>query len=176
MKTEQTRQDQPSTIIYLGLGNNTGDREANLEAAIQSLPPKVEVLRRSPIYQTPPWRYTDQPDFLNLVIEGATQLSPTGLLNYLKDLEKEVGRTASFHWGPREIDIDILLFGTEIFSSPQLTIPHPQMHNRAFVLVPLADLVPDLVHPVLNQKISDLASALEVSEIQPYTPEKSAKR
>ena len=176
MKTEKTPENLPSTLVYLGLGNNTGDREANLEAAIQALPPQLEVLRRSPIYQTPPWGYTDQPDFLNLVIEGTTQLSPIELLKYLKGLEKKIGRTATFHWGPREIDIDILLYGSLTFSNQQLTIPHPQMHNRAFVLVPLADLVPDLVHPVLNKKISELANTLDRSDIQPYSPEKTEKR
>ena len=169
MKTEQTRQDQPSNIIYLGLGNNTGDREANLEAAIQSLPPQVEVLRRSPIYQTPPWGYTDQPDFLNLVIECATSLSPTELLKYLKDLEKEVGRTASFHWGPREIDIDILLYGSSTFSTPQLTIPHPRVHERAFMLVPLADLAPKLIHPITGLSIQQHLAAVETVDIARYT-------
>ena len=157
-------------IIYLGLGTNNGDRLANLEAAVESLAPGVNVTRRSPIYRTPPWGYTDQPDFLNMVLEAETNLPPFDLLKYLKDLEVEVGRTKTFRWGPREIDIDILLYDDQTLETPDLTIPHPQMPNRAFVLVPLADLAPELVHPVLGQTIAALKNTLDLTGIYPFDP------
>jgi 2-amino-4-hydroxy-6-hydroxymethyldihydropteridine diphosphokinase len=156
--------------IYLGMGTNCGDRLKNLMAAIDALAPEINVTRRSPIYQTPPWGYTDQPDFLNLVVEGETDLAPKTLLTKLKNLEKKVGRTATFRWGPREIDIDILFYDNLILSSDGLEIPHPRLHERAFVLVPLSDLTPNLIHPKLGKSISELLAEIDTSGITLYQP------
>jgi dihydropteroate synthase/2-amino-4-hydroxy-6-hydroxymethyldihydropteridine diphosphokinase len=157
--------------IYLGMGTNSGDRNANLMAAIEALFPSVSVTRQSRIYQTPPWGFTDQPDFLNLVIEGKTSFSPMELLTFLKSVESKVGRTASFRWGPREIDIDILFYGDLLCKEDGLEIPHPRLHQRAFVLVPLADLTPELVHPKLNTSISELLAEINTNGITLYQPE-----
>ena len=134
----------PST--YLALGTNLGDRFANLQAAIHALPAAVRVLDQSPVYETLPWGLTDQPAFLNMVIRGETRLPPLELLKNLKDLETRLGRTPTVRWGPRLIDIDILFYDELVLNTPELTLPHPHLHERAFVLVPLADLDPDLVH------------------------------
>lgn len=159
-----------STIhkIYLGLGTNLGDRSANLQAAIEALSPKIQVLAQSPIYQTPPWGYTEQADFLNLVLFAETSLRPRQLLRYVKGIEKQVGRTATFRWGPREIDIDILFFDDLVFDSRKLTIPHPRVHERAFMLVPLADLDPDLRHPVSGKTVQEQLAEIEHGEITEF--------
>ncbi|MEJ2759715.1 MAG: 2-amino-4-hydroxy-6-hydroxymethyldihydropteridine diphosphokinase, partial [Anaerolineales bacterium] len=135
--------------IYLGFGTNVGDRLGNLQAAVDKLVPQVQVQQVSSVYQTPPWGYTDQAEFLNIVVRATTSLPPDALLRYLKDLETQVGRTATFHWGPREIDLDILFYDDRVLELPNLRIPHPMLHKRAFVLVPLAEIAPNLIHPVL---------------------------
>jgi 2-amino-4-hydroxy-6-hydroxymethyldihydropteridine diphosphokinase len=145
--------------VFIGLGTNLGDRLANLQAAIQSLLPKVHLSAVSPIYETPPWGVLDQPDFLNQVIEAETELYPSELLKFLKQIEKQLGRVASVRYGPRLIDLDILLYDEWILDLPDLTIPHPQMENRAFVLFPLANLAPDLRHPVSGKTIQQLLDA-----------------
>jgi len=154
--------------IYLGMGTNTGNRLENLLAAIDALSPEVQVMRRSPIYQTPPWGYTDQPDFLNLVLEGTTSLAPLALLTHLKNVETRIGRTANFRWGPREIDIDILFYGQLVSEEEGLEIPHPRLHERAFVLVPLADLTTSLVHPKIHKTVAELLAGIDTEGIQPY--------
>ena len=123
------------------------------------------------ISRAPPWGYTDQPDFLNLVAAGKTSLLPQALLDFLKDLEQQVGRTASFHWGPREIDIDILDYGGQVLDKEGLILPHPRMHQRAFVLVPLADLAPEWVHPRLGTSVQELLADLDTSEIKLFPGE-----
>lgn len=157
--------------VYLGMGTNCGDRLANLLAAIAALAPEVLVTRQSPVYSTPPWGYTDQPDFLNLVVEGTTTLTPQALLRTVKSLEKKIGRTATFRWGPREIDVDILLYNQTIVSAGELEIPHPRLHERAFVLVPLSDLTPNLIHPKLGKRVSELLAEIDKSGITPYLPD-----
>ncbi|MBE3038513.1 MAG: 2-amino-4-hydroxy-6-hydroxymethyldihydropteridine diphosphokinase [Chloroflexi bacterium] len=160
----------PPPIIYLALGTNLGDRFANLQAAIAALPPAVRVLAQSPVYETPPWGLTDQPAFLNMVLKGQTALAPVELLKHLKLLETELGRLPTVRWGPRRIDMDILFYDKLILDTPELTIPHPRLHERAFVLVPLADLEPDLVHPVLGATIKQLRSALDTTGVKRYEP------
>ena len=155
-------------IIYLALGTNLGDRFANLQAAIAALPPAVRVLAQSPVYETPPWGLADQPAFLNMVLKGQTTLAPLELLQHLKLLETELGRLPSVRWGPRRIDMDILFYDKLILATPELTIPHPHLHERAFVLVPLADLAPDLVHPVLGKSIGRLLAALDTIGVNRY--------
>jgi 2-amino-4-hydroxy-6-hydroxymethyldihydropteridine diphosphokinase len=156
------------SIIYLALGTNVGDRRANLRAALAALPPEVAVLAESMIYETPAWGYEDQPPFLNMAIKAETNLVPLALLEHLKLLENELGRTPTFHWGPRLIDMDILFYDSLVLNSPQLVIPHPRLRERAFVLVPLADIAPDLLHPMLGKTIRQLLEQVDTSDIKPY--------
>ncbi len=145
-------------LVFLGLGSNLGDRLAHLRAALEGLKPVFRVERVSSVYETAPQLVTDQPAFYNLVCAGETDLSPRELLRFLKDLEARLGRQARFRYGPREIDLDILLYGAQIIIDPDLSIPHPRLTERAFVLVPLAELAPDLLHPGLQRSIRDLAA------------------
>jgi 2-amino-4-hydroxy-6-hydroxymethyldihydropteridine diphosphokinase len=155
-------------IIYLALGTNLGNRPGNLRAAIAALPPEVLVLESSPVYETPPWGVTDQPAFLNMVIKGETHLNPQKLLKHLKCLETRIGRLPSIRFGPRKIDIDVLFYDDLLLNTPELTLPHPSLHERAFVLVPLADLAPELVHPVLGKTIKQLLREVDTTGIKPY--------
>ena len=155
-------------IVYLSLGTNLGNRLANLKAAISNLTPQLNVLKKSPVYETPPWGHTDQPDFLNQVVKAETYEQPEALIAHLKRLEVALGRLPSFQNGPRLIDIDILFYDDLVLDTPPLVIPHPHLHERAFVLVPLNDLAPELVHPVLKKTVSELLSACDSTGIQPY--------
>jgi len=157
--------------VYLSLGSNVGDRLANLKAALAAMQPQVQLVAESPIYETEPWGYTEQDDFLNQVAEIKTELSPPDLLAHLKQIEAQIGRQATFRYGPREIDIDILLYDDLVYESPKLTIPHPNLEERAFVLVPLADLAPDLRHPTLNRTVSELLSYVGRGGVRPYQNE-----
>ncbi len=136
---------------YLCLGGNLGDRMAALTQALQLLNSTVGMRRTgcSSVYETEPWAVADQPNFLNLVAAYETTLSPEELLAACKSVEAEVGRVESYRWGPRLIDVDILLYGDQVVDSsePDLQIPHPRMAQRAFVLVPLAEIAPDLAVP-----------------------------
>jgi 2-amino-4-hydroxy-6-hydroxymethyldihydropteridine diphosphokinase len=145
-----------SEIVYIALGSNLGDRKVNLETAIDNLPPKVWVLAQSKIYQTAPWGYDDQPDYLNQVIKCETMLSPEELWRYVNELENQLGRQPTFRYGPRLIDIDILFYGDLVLHSPDLIIPHPRLHERSFVLVPLNDLAPKLHHPVSGKTVENM--------------------
>jgi 2-amino-4-hydroxy-6-hydroxymethyldihydropteridine diphosphokinase len=134
-------------MVFLGLGTNLGDRRANLTSALAALAPQVRVTRCSSLYETPPWGYTAQPAFLNQVLAGETHLPPVELLAFLKQIEVEIGRTPSFRYGPRLIDIDILYYDSQVLDLPGLSIPHPRLPERAFMLVPLAEIAPALRHP-----------------------------
>jgi|SRR6185503_8248498 len=155
-------------LVYLALGSNVGNRAANLKAAIAALPPQMEVKARSRVYETPPWGYANQEKFLNQVLQVQTYLKPEQLLKHLKRLEVALGREASFQNGPRLIDIDILFYDDLVFESPIVTIPHPRLHERGFVLMPLMDLAPDLVHPLKKQSIRELIAFCDVSGIVPF--------
>ena len=155
-------------IVYLALGSNMGNRAANLKAAIAALPPQMEVKAKSRVYETPPWGYVDQEKFLNQVLKVQTYLKPEQLLKHLKRLELALGREATFQNGPRLIDIDILFYDDLVFESPIVTIPHPDLHERGFVLMPLMDIAPDLVHPVKKQSIRELIAFCDVNGIVPF--------
>ena len=155
--------------VFLSLGTNLGDRLAHLHAALDSLPPDVEITARSPVYETPAWGYEDQGPFLNMVIEGQTELEPVALLARLKQLETDLGRRPSFRWGPRVIDMDILFYDELILDTPELGIPHPRLHERAFVLVPLADIAPEWKHPVLGKTVRQMLAGVDASGIQKYS-------
>jgi 2-amino-4-hydroxy-6-hydroxymethyldihydropteridine diphosphokinase len=153
-------------IIYLGLGTNLGERQANLQAAATGLIPKVRVLRVSSIYETEPWGYRDQPAFLNQVLEGETDLQPLDLMIFLKNLELTLGRQATFLYGPRLIDLDILFYDQIVINQAELVIPHPRLAERAFMLVPLAELAPELHHPSLGLTISILKNRIDTSGVK----------
>lgn len=149
---------------YLGLGTNLGDREANLKAALQLLQGCGEIVAVSSVYETVPWGYLDQPDFLNCVCAIATELDPQSLLAATQTLERDLGRRPNFRFGPRLIDVDILLYDQAILHTNDLEIPHPRMAQRAFVLLPLAEIAPDTQHPAMEQTISGLAEKVDGKE------------
>jgi 2-amino-4-hydroxy-6-hydroxymethyldihydropteridine diphosphokinase len=143
--------------IYLSLGSNLGDREGNLRKAVERLASDdVRVLRRSRIYETEPVDYEDQAWFLNQVVEADTALFPMQLLMRIGRVEHELGRVRTRRNGPRTIDIDILLYTAAVVNTPRLEIPHPRMAERRFVLVPLAELVPQLRHPVTHRSVHQM--------------------
>lgn len=154
--------------LYLALGSNLGDREANLKAAWDALAPEVQPVAASPVYETDPWGYADQQDFLNQVIEARTDLKPGDLLRFLKDLEVRLGRTPTFRNGPRVIDLDLLFYDDLIFEEPGLHIPHAGIADRAFVLVPLADLAPELRHPVLGETVRQMLAKVDRSTVRTH--------
>ncbi|MBN2601427.1 MAG: 2-amino-4-hydroxy-6-hydroxymethyldihydropteridine diphosphokinase [Candidatus Marinimicrobia bacterium] len=145
--------------VYLALGSNMGDKEENLKSAILNLNDgKVSnIYKTSSIFVTEPKYVTDQPEFLNMVVKGTTEMDAIGLLNACKRIEKEMGRNfQERRFGPRIIDIDILFYDLEIISEEQLTIPHPKIAERRFVLEPLAEIAGEFVHPQLQQTLTDL--------------------
>jgi len=152
--------------VFISLGTNLGNRAANLRTARESLSPEVQILQASSIYVTPPWGYEDQPEFLNQVLEAHTDLAPLPLLHKLKAIETAMGRLESFRFGPRLIDLDILFYGQQIFQHDDLDIPHLRLHERAFVLVPLHEIAPDFVHPVLGESIADLLAKISTEGVR----------
>lgn len=149
------------SIAYIALGTNLGDKRRQLENALAALQQAgVTVRRVSPFIETEPYGVTDQPAFLNGVCEVETTLSPQELLAILLKIETQQGRVRTRHWGPRVIDLDLLLYDDQIIDEPNLQVPHPDMENRGFVLQPLAAIAPQVVHPKLGQTIEMLWQAL----------------
>lgn len=143
--------------VYLLLGSNLGDRLQHLDNAKALIAERCgAIAAQSAIYETAAWGNTEQQSFYNQAIGISTTLAPADLLVAVKAIEKEVGRVETIHWGPRIIDIDIILYGAEVVNQPQLQIPHPYMHQRRFTLAPLAEIGGSAVHPIFNKTVSDL--------------------
>lgn len=141
---------------YLGLGSNIGDRKQQLLKAIDLIGniKGIKVTKQSSIYETAPIGYTDQPNFLNLCLEIETELSPQQLLKHCLDIEQQLHRVREIRWGPRTLDIDILLYSDNIIETDNLSIPHPRMQERAFVLIPLNDIASDKKDPMIKSENS----------------------
>lgn len=154
------------TTVYLSLGSNMGDREQYIKNAVKALrdEPSIRHVRVSDLIETEPYGYTDQPAFLNAAVELQTLEDPERLLGICQKIEEEGKRERTIHWGPRTIDLDILLFGTEVVQTERLMIPHREMHKRRFVLEPLAQLAPWIQHPVLGKRIVELLENVEKKE------------
>jgi 2-amino-4-hydroxy-6-hydroxymethyldihydropteridine diphosphokinase len=146
--------------IYLALGSNLGDRNNNIARALEMLEPRVHVEAVSPLYETDPVGGPPQPRYLNGACRVTTGLEPHPLLDYVKGIEARLGRGSGPRWGPRPIDIDIVLYGNRVVSDSDLTIPHPRMLERTFVLRPLVDLDPDLIHPITGERLADVLTKI----------------
>ncbi len=152
------------SIVYIGIGSNLGKREENCEKAISLLINKgLRDLKQSSKIETEPWGVKNQPAFINMAVSAGTDLSPERLLTLIKEIEVKMGRTSTVRWGPRIIDLDILFYDNVVIEKPDLSIPHPHIRDRDFVLRPLAEIAPDLVHPVLQKNISELLDSLQTN-------------
>jgi 2-amino-4-hydroxy-6-hydroxymethyldihydropteridine diphosphokinase len=163
-------------LIYLSLGSNLGDRTANLDRAIETLPEiSVQVLRCSSIYETEPVDFLEQPWFLNCVVEAESSLEPRQLLEGLQAIERKLGSWKLVPRGPRVIDLDILFHGTAVIREEGMEIPHPRLSERRFVLVPLVELAPELRHPVLHATAAELlATTQDSSDVRIWQPTQGA--
>ncbi|HEX3384101.1 MAG TPA: 2-amino-4-hydroxy-6-hydroxymethyldihydropteridine diphosphokinase [Mucilaginibacter sp.] len=150
------------TDVFLLLGSNLGDRQAYLQQAIAHIEQEIApVVARSSVYETQSWGKTDEPDYLNQVIQLQTNIPAKGILYKILNIEKAMGREREVKWGSRIIDIDILFYGSEVINEDQLIVPHPELHNRMFTLAPLAEIAPELSHPVLKKNIARLKRELK---------------
>lgn len=157
------------SIAYIGIGSNLGDREENCEKALALLEQKgIKTLKRSSMIETEPWGVREQPKFMNMAVEVTTDMVPTQLLLKLKEVETELGRTETTRWGPRIIDLDILFYNDIVMNSPELEIPHPHMREREFVLIPLSEIAPDKIHPVLKKSVRELLQEIKKSPSNNY--------
>ena len=148
------------SLMYLSLGSNLNDRYANLQRAIAALQAHFTITAISPVYATEPWGDTDQPTFLNVCVAAKTTVPPRDALRLIKAIEADMGREPTRRWGPRLIDIDILFYDKLILADEELTIPHPRIAERAFVLAPLADIIPDFRHPQTGETIEEMLDRL----------------
>jgi 2-amino-4-hydroxy-6-hydroxymethyldihydropteridine diphosphokinase len=155
-----------SNIAYLGIGSNVGVQINNIDNAVEMIDqnPACKVEKVSSIYETSPYGVVEQAEFFNAVIKVATELEPKELFQFLKSVENKVGRNITKKWGPREIDLDIIFYNDMIYTDEQITIPHKDLLNRDFVLVPLMEIEPELIHPEYNKKISEISIFKRESE------------
>ncbi len=152
----------PMEKVVLHLGSNMGDRAHNLDRAISYIQQTIGTITRlSSVFITEAWGVVDQPDFLNQVVVLDTMLSPENLIQTVQKIETIIGKEKEFHWGPRYIDIDVLFFGSQIINKKHLRVPHPEIQYRNFVLVPLNEIEPDFIHPVLNKSIDNLTKSCD---------------
>ncbi len=151
-------------IVYLGLGSNLGDRLGNLRQAVAELSELAELQACSRVYETEPMHVTDQPAFLNMAVRLRTALAPDPLLRAAKAIEQRLGRTETVRWGPRVIDIDILLYDGMVLEGRDLTIPHPRLAERRFALAPLADVGATVAHPLARRTVAELLAQLPAAE------------
>jgi len=149
---------------FIGFGSNIGDRVLYCQRALSLLKEAGEILKVSSLWVTEPWGYKEQPFFINGVLKLKTHLSARELLEFLKKTEKEIGRRDRFRWGPREIDLDLLLYEEEVIDEEDLKVPHPFLHERAFVLIPLVEIEPEVYHPVLKKTAKELLNLLKTRE------------
>lgn len=148
--------------VYIAFGSNIGDRHQAVEDALVMIENSgMKIIKQSNLYETEPYGYKDQPQFLNGAIDVETELSCREVLHTLLKIESDIGRVRKFKWGPRIIDLDIIFFNDEIYDEEDLKVPHPDMHNRDFVLGPIGDLCPNYVHPILNKSVSELLENLK---------------
>ena len=149
--------------VFLGIGSNVGDRGKFLNRAAAELKGvrDTKVVWNSSVYETDAYGRTDQPKFLNAIVEVETSLTPPELLDEIKAVESRTGRTLMEHWGPREIDVDILLYEGLVYSDDRVTVPHPELEKRKFVLVPFREIAPDIVHPVTGLTVEELAASCQ---------------
>jgi len=150
--------------IYVGLGSNLGDKEGNIRQALARLGERSEIVRVSPLYQTDPVGYCQQDWFLNGVAHAKTALDPRSVLRLLQSIEASLGRAQTVPNGPRTIDLDLLLYDDLVVGEPGLTVPHPRLHERLFVLAPLSELCPRMVHPLLRRTVEELRTSLKNPE------------
>jgi 2-amino-4-hydroxy-6-hydroxymethyldihydropteridine diphosphokinase len=153
--------------IFIALGSNLGDRRANIEAALALLPPLVRLEAVSPLYESPPQPPAPPPEYLNGACRATTDLDPEALLRHLKGIEQALGRTDTGRWGPRPIDLDIALYSDAVVRSEVLQVPHARLLERAFVLRPLLDLDPGLVHPVTGERLAAALARLDEGGLRP---------
>jgi len=153
-------------LAYIGIGSNLGDKPGNFRRAIEALgsDPRNRLVRSSPLYCTEPVGKTDQDWFVNGVVSVETSMRPGELLEFLLSIERKMGRVREEKWGPRTIDLDILFCEDQILNDTDLQVPHPRLHERRFVLIPLKDVAPDLVHPVLGKTVSRILAELDTEE------------
>ena len=155
--------------VYVGLGSNLADPRAQVERASRALAalPQTRLVQRSRLYRSAPWGRADQPEFVNAVVALQTELTPREMLEALLKIERAAGRARdATRWGPRVLDLDILLFGDRLIDEPGLHVPHPHLHERAFVLLPLAEIAPDLIVPG-HGRVDDLARRIDASTCRP---------
>ncbi len=162
--------------VYIGIGSNLGDRLENIMKAVDQVERYMKVTARSGIYETEPVGGIRQGMFLNCVIEVLTDIPPHELFDLLKLTEKELGRVEEVKWGPRLIDLDILTYNDEVVEEKNLTVPHREMHKRRFALIPLQEIAPDFIHPVLKKKIPEMLKDIKESRVKLFKAPDSAPR
>lgn len=174
-KLKEKAQKKPKGFVaaFLGLGSNVGDREEYIEQAVflLSKTPGIKIGKRSSNYESEPEGVTNQPAFINAVLEIKTKLSPDELLGVCQDTENTLGREREVEWGPRAIDVDILFYDAEVISTDTLTIPHPLLHERIFVLEPLKEIAPNFMHPILEKDVSLLYEEKKLDLVEKYDDE-----